>query len=293
MRRCRIEALGTSLNGRGLRKRGSIAHAIQAGRRCLAKSQYHPADVRVLINTGVHRDGHVCEPANACYIQHGLGINIEFQGRRTLAFDLLNGGCGMLNGVQVLASQMRAGEIQVGMVVSSEANSDRRPDPAYTYPRSGAAVLLDLSPKRDVGLGAFAFHTHEEQAELFTSVVSLKEKRGHILLTRKAELEDAYLSAVRGVVDEVLDLEKLERADVDLIVPAQISSGFAKRLPEAVGVAAGKIVDYTATLPDTHSTSLFLAYERLLTEAPPKPGTRAILLAFGSGITVGAATYRF
>jgi len=293
MRRCRIEALGTSVNGRRLRKWGSVERAIDAGRRCLARSRYHRADVRVLINTGIHRDGHVCEPANACYIQHGLGINIEFQGRRTLAFDLLNGGCGMLNGVHVLTTQMRAGEIQVGMVVSSEVNSDRRPDPAYTYPPSGAAVLLDLSPKRDVGFGAFAFHTDEAQSDLFASVVSLKEKHGRIALTRKAELEDAYLAALPGVLDEVLAAEGLRRDDIDLVVPAQISPAFVKRLPRATGIEVGKIADYTAELPDTHSTSLFLAVDRLLAHAPPKSGTRALFLAFGSGVTVGAAVYRF
>jgi 3-oxoacyl-[acyl-carrier-protein] synthase-3 len=293
MRRTRIEALGTSVNGRRLRRWGSIERAVDAGRHCLARSRYHRADVGVLINTGVHRDGHVCEPANACYIQHGLGINIEFQGRRTLAFDLLNGGCGMLNGVHVLTTQMRAGEVQVGMVVSSEANSDRRPDPAYTYPSSGAAVLLDVSPRRDVGFGAFAFQTHEQHAELFQSVVSLKEKYGRIVLTRAADLEHAYAAAVPGVLDEVLAAEGLRPDEIDLVVPAQISSALVARLPTATGIAAGKIVDYTSSLPDTHSTSLFLALDRLLTEAPPKPGTKAVFLAFGSGITVGAAVYRF
>jgi 3-oxoacyl-[acyl-carrier-protein] synthase III len=293
MRRSRIEALGTSVNGRRLRKWGSVERAVDAGRRCLARSRYHRADVRVLINAGIHRDGHICEPANACYIQHGLGINIEFQGRRTLSFDLLNGGCGMLNGVHVITTQMRAGEVQVGMVVSSEANSDRRPDPAYPYPSSGAAVLLDVSPRRDVGFGAFAFRTHEEHAELFQSVVSLKEKHGRIVLTRAADLEHAYAAAVPGVLDEVLAAEQLRRDEIDLVVPAQISPAFVGRLPGAMGIEAGRVVDYTSNLPDTHSTSLFLALDRLLTEAPPKPGTTAVFLAFGSGITVGAAVYRF
>jgi len=293
MTRCRIEALGASVNGRRLRKWGSVERAIDAGRRCLARSRYRRADVGVLINTGIHRDGHVCEPANACYIQHGLGINIEFQGRRTLAFDLLNGGCGMLNGVHVLTTQMRAGEVQVGMVVSSEANSDRRPDPAYRYPSSGVAVLLDVSPRRDAGFGAFAFQTHDEHAELFQSVVSLKEKHGRIVLTRAPGLEDAFAEAVPGVFDEVLAAEQLSRDEIDLVVPAQLSAAFVGRLPGALGIEAARIVDYTSSLPDTHSTSLFLALDRLLAESPPKPGTKAVLLAFGSGITVGAAVYRF
>jgi 3-oxoacyl-[acyl-carrier-protein] synthase III len=60
-----------------------------------------------------------------------------------------------------------------------------------------------------------------------------------------------------------------------------------------MSIEAGKIVDYTSSLPDTHSTSLFLALDRLLAEAPPKPGTKAVFLAFGSGTTAGAAVYRF
>ena len=95
------------------------------------------------------------------------------------------------------------------------------------------------------------------------------------------------------MLDEVLAAERLRRDEIDLVVPAQISSAFVARLPEAMGIEAGRIVDYTSSLPDTHSTSLFLALDRLLTEAPPKPGTKAVFLAFGSGITVGAAVYRF
>ncbi len=97
MRRCRIESLGVSLPRRRLRRWGSVRHAVEAGRRCLAASHYRPGDVEVLVNTGVYRDRHTCEPAMACYIQHRLGINVEFQGRRTASFDLLDGGVGMLS----------------------------------------------------------------------------------------------------------------------------------------------------------------------------------------------------
>lgn len=292
MRRCRIESLGAS-PPRRLFPRGSIAHAVAAGRRCLKASHHRPADVRVLVNAGVHRDDHVCEPAGAVFIQRRLGINTEFQGRPTLSFDLLNGGCGMLNAVQVVAALLDGGEVRVGMVVASEANSDRRPDPGYAYPASGAALLLDLSPLDRVGFGSFAFHTHEEQAGLYTSVVSLAERRGRIILRRRAELEAAYLSAAGALVDEVLERDQLRREEVGLVVPAQISSGFLSRLPAAIGVPREKVVDLTAQLPDTLSTSLFLALRRVLDTRPPAPGTKALFLAFGSGVTVGAATYRF
>ncbi|HWR96887.1 MAG TPA: hypothetical protein VN317_00540, partial [Candidatus Methanoperedens sp.] len=160
MRRARIESSGASLP-KWWRRRGSVGHAVAAGRRCLAASRHRPADVGVLVNAGVYRDDHVVEPANAAYIQHRLGVNVEFQGRPTLSFDLLNGGCGMLNAAQVVCALLQASEVEAGLVVSGEANGDRRPDPASAVARSGAALLLDLSPRPESGFGAFAFRTRE------------------------------------------------------------------------------------------------------------------------------------
>lgn len=293
MRRCRIESLGVSPPRRTLFRWGSVKHAIAAGERCLKKSRYRPNDVRVLINAGIHRDGHTCEPAIAAYIQHGLDINVEFQGRRTLSFDLLNGACGLLNAAHVVCALLEAGDAQVGMVVSSEANSDAKPDPSYPYPASGAAAVLDVSPVRNVGFGQFVFRTHEEHADLFTSVVSLGVKNGKLLVKRRAELEDVWLKHAGGAVDELLAKEKLGKSEIDLVIPAQISPKFLEKLPERLGMPREKVVDLTAKLPDTHSTSTFLALHALMAAGQATGGKRAILLSFGSGITVGAASYRF
>jgi 3-oxoacyl-[acyl-carrier-protein] synthase-3 len=294
LRRCRIERFGASLPRRGLFKWGSLKHAAHAGRLCLAGSKHAPADVELLINAGIHRDGHVCEPAIAAYVQHALDINVEFQGRRTLSFDLQNGGCGMLNAAHVVSSLMACGEIRVGMVVSSEANSDRRPDPGYPYPASGAALLLDISPLPDRGFGRFVFRTREEHAGLYASIVSLKEKKGRLVMSRRVdELEDAWLDCAGEVVEELLDAEGLRRDDVDLVVPAQISSRFAARLGSAIGFQAGKVADLSDRLPDTMSTSTFLALDVAASSGRIKAGERALLLSFGSGITVGATTYAF
>ena len=290
MTQVRIESVGASLPA-WWRRRGSLAHAVAAGRRCLAASHHRPADVGVLVNAGVCRDDHVAEPANAAYIQHRLGVNVEFQGRPTLSFDLLNGGCGMLNAAQVVCALLQTGEVEAGLVVAGEANSDRRPDPQSEVARSGAAILLDLSPRPDTGFGAFAFRTHEEDAGLLTTVVSLAVPRGRLLIRRDPRLEEAWLAHASGAVDAALDQEGLARGQVDLVVPSQVSPGFLTRLPGAIGVPAAKVADFTAALPDTGSTSVFLAWQRLCAARPPAPGSRVLFLAFGSGLTVAAATY--
>jgi 3-oxoacyl-[acyl-carrier-protein] synthase III len=295
VRRCRIESLGASLPQRKrLFRWGSTRHAVHAGRAVLNASRHRPADVELLFNAGVHRDGPVCEPAIASYIQHALDINIEFQGRRTLSFDLINGGCGMLNAVHVASALMESGEIRVGMVVSSEANSDRRPDPEYTYAASGAALMLDISPVPGVGFGHFVFKTREEHAGLYTSVVSLAVKKGRLILRRRVEeLEEAWLSCAREVVDELLDSEGIRREEISLVVPAQISPRFLGRLGEAIGFPREKVADLSSRLPDTLSTSTFLALHDVVSRRCLASGGKALLLAFGSGITVGAATCDF
>lgn len=293
MRRCRIESLGVSPPRRGLCRWGSVRHAVEAGRRCLATSLHQPSDVGVLINAGVHRDRHTCEPAMACYIQHRLKINIEFGGQPTLAFDLQNGGVGMLSAARILAAMIENGDVQTGMVVASEVNHDRHPDPRYTYPPSGAAALLDVAPRAGVGFGAFVFETRGERAGMYTSTVSLAEKRGRILLERAVELEEAYLDGCGRVVEDLLARERLRRSDVNLVVPAQISARFLSRLPDVISFPREAVLDLSGGLADTLSTSVFLGLHQAIRDRLLGPAKVALLLACGSGITVGAATYRF
>jgi 3-oxoacyl-[acyl-carrier-protein] synthase-3 len=293
MLRCRLESLGVSPPRTGLLRWGSLWHAVKAGNACLARSHYRRSDIEVLVNTGVHRDGHVCEPAIATHVLRALDINVEFRGARTLGFDLLNGGCGMLNAAHVLATMIQAGELRVGMLVSSEANSDPRPDPSFPYPASGAAAVVDISPFPDQGFGAFAFRTHEEHAGLYSSVVSLAERGGRIVLSRRAELEEVYLACAAEAVEEVLAREGLGRDGIDAVVPAQLSPSFVRRLGGATGFASAKVVDLSDELPDTLSTSLFLALHEARRRGRVQAGQRALLMAFGSGVTVGAALYRF
>ncbi len=293
MRHCRIESIGVSLPRSHFPRWGSVRHAVKAGRRCLEASHHRKADIGLLINAGVHRDHHICEPAMAVFIQHRLGINIEFQNRSTLAFDLQNGGCGMLDAVQAVTALLQSAEIEAGLVVASEANSDRHPDPLFTYPASGAALLIDLSPWRKMGFGEFVFHTRDDYADLYTSLVSLTEKRGRIVIQRQAELEDKYLSMAGAVVEEVLNRDGLRREEIDFVVSAQISTGYLTRLPAAIGFPMDKVVNLSERLPDTLSTSLFLALQLAMTDRRPAPGQKVLLLACGSGVTVAAATYCF
>ena len=275
------------------RRKGSVAHAVAAGRRCLAASRHRPADVGVLVSAGVYRDGHVAEPAIAAYIQHRLGINVEFQGRPTLSFDLLNGGCGMLNAAQVVGAMLQSGQAAAGMVVAGEANSDRRPDPASAVARSGAALLLDLSPCGDAGFGAFAFRTHEEDAELFSAVVSLAEPRGRLLDPAAGRGSRRPGSLTRaGAVDEVLAPGGADARPDRPRRPGPDLGGVPRRAcrrrsaSRRTGWSISPRACRTPARPRSSSPGTGCA-----PSVRQPPATRVLFLAFGSGLTVGAAIY--
>lgn len=291
MPRCRIESLGVSLPRRGMMKVGSLEHAVRAGRQALQGSCYNPADMAVLINAGVYRDRHYAEPAFACFIQDKLDINVEFQGRQTLAFDLLNGGCGMLNAAQVMSDMILSRTVEVGIIVASEANADRHPDPSYRYPASGAAAVLDVSPQSQQGFGDFVFTTLVEHQDLYGSVVCLAAAGGKLLLRQEAALEQAYLEATASAWNMLLERSGLEATAVDWILPSQISSRFIRQLASTIDVDPARCVDVTERHGDTLTTSWLLAMHDAFERKVIAPGSTGVILCCGSGVTAGAAVY--
>jgi 3-oxoacyl-[acyl-carrier-protein] synthase III len=292
--RSRIESIGVSMPGGRLLKKGSVDHAVAAGKRCLGISRYGTGDVQTLINAGMFRDGHCGEPAMAAFIQEKLGINAGFGGNASFSFDLVNGGVGMLSAIQVADALMKSGAIRVGMAVASDANTDARPDPAYDYPRSGAAVILDRSPDSHRGFGSFVFRTFEEHGDASAARVELFTKGGRLRIEKSDRLDDIYLGCAVPVFEELLEREGLAAADIDLVVPSQISPRFLGSLPGALGVATDRVVNVMdETGGDTHTTSLIIALEAAIRRGLAPRGTKAALLAVGSGVTVGCALYNF
>ncbi|HNX50904.1 MAG TPA: 3-oxoacyl-[acyl-carrier-protein] synthase III C-terminal domain-containing protein, partial [Thermoanaerobaculaceae bacterium] len=71
------------------------------------------------------------------------------------------------------------------------------------------------------------------------------------------------------------------------------SARFLSRLPDVIFFPREAVLDLSGGLADTLSTSVFLGLHQALQDRLLGPAKVALLLACGSGITVGAATYRF
>jgi 3-oxoacyl-[acyl-carrier-protein] synthase III len=293
MLRSRIVSLGVSLPGRRLFRDSSLDHAVRAGRDALAHTTYWPADIELLINAGVHRDKHYAEPAFACFIQRELGLNIDFQGRQTFSYDLIDGAMGVLNALDTLDAHIRTGRVEVGMAVASEVNTDRHPRPEYRTARSGAAIILDASPEAAVGFRSFRFRTFPEHAGLYESYVDLSVKRGCLHIDRSPDFEGTALAAIGETVPEFLRDEGLSPGDIDLVLPSQVSRSFVAELGKHTGVPQDRVIDLTGDFPDTHSTAPLLALDKAMKAGLTGKGKRALFVGIGAGLNVGAAIYEF
>ncbi|MGL4422303.1 MAG: 3-oxoacyl-ACP synthase III, partial [Gemmataceae bacterium] len=89
------------------------AGATAAARKALARANFAPKDLEMLIYAGVCREAF--EPATACAVAANLGISQD-----AAIYDLSNACLGVLNGVVEIANRIELGQCEAGMVVSCE-----------------------------------------------------------------------------------------------------------------------------------------------------------------------------
>jgi 3-oxoacyl-[acyl-carrier-protein] synthase-3 len=87
--------------------------ATLAAKKALAQSSLTPNDIDILIYAGVCREHF--EPATACRVASGLGINPD-----ATVYDLSNACIGVLNGMIEVANRIELGQCRAGLVVSCE-----------------------------------------------------------------------------------------------------------------------------------------------------------------------------
>ena len=173
-----IEASATSVAHQRSMSPGSLELADTAARcvpgpRAPVGRRARPADQRGRLprphpqRTGVRGldpGGHRREPEPAA----------RREPRRTVSFDVYNGACGLLTGIQLVDGMLASGTAKLGMVVASDIDPEPDVSRGFSFPAVGGAVLLSADDSR-AGFTAFQSATFPEYAELFQSYASWRE----------------------------------------------------------------------------------------------------------------------
>jgi 3-oxoacyl-[acyl-carrier-protein] synthase-3 len=219
----------------------------------------------------------------------------------------------MLTGVAIADNFIRTGSMRRVLVVSGErissisTNAARRITPecmdelaSLTVGDAGAAVLVERSAaeplaERDVPrplrIGPWEFATFAQHCELCLGI-PCPDAPGAIMVTDTRRLHEAAMLAAIPLLRRVLERAKLSLSDFALAIPHQTSEraiqagqrvmeGAFGALPERVAVNVSK-------LGNTASTTHFAALYRDFCSGIFEAGEHLLLVAFASGIAVGA-----
>jgi amino acid adenylation domain-containing protein len=277
----------------------SIRLATQAAASCLDGSELDGAALGLVLHAGVYRDDFLSEPAVAALVAGELGINDDADcadGPKTLAFDVLNGAVGFLNACHVAAGMIAAGKTSHAMVVASEIenNPPESGYPLHGLAETGSAILLSAGDGTE-GFGRFVFGHHPEHADALATYTQRDRGRTWLRIDRDPNLTAVYLGCIRSAVKELLTLEGLDPADIALVFPPWLPAAAVGELAARIDIPRSRFIDVSEAGPgaDPFTSSLPYAIDYARRHRLARPGDLALLVNVGSGVEVGASTYRF
>lgn len=276
----------------------------EAAEICLGRSQHPRGKIDILINSGLYRTDYLCEPALAALLAGALKINDAPRtpmDKKTLAFDVVNSGLGLLNACYLASEIIRGRSAKVIMIAASEIENNARhvPDCLRGIRETASAVVLDASPDGETGFGTFLFRFFPELASTLQVHTSPKGLQidGRNLARQFVEsdpgLNEHLTTCVSATVREILDAEGLAWEDIRVILPPQISPAFMDGLAAALGCEREKLVDVSTAGADLFTSSLPYAMARLADREDVGPGDRGLIINIGAGLEVGCALYHF
>jgi 3-oxoacyl-[acyl-carrier-protein] synthase III len=288
-----VEASAIAIPG-GDPPTGAVRLADAAARACMERAHRAPGDVQLLINAGVYLDRNISEPAIAALIQDDIDANLEPEpggGQGTFSFDVRNGACGLLTGIELIDGLLASGTIEAGMVVAADADPEPGLTEGFGFPALGGAVMLRTDGARP-GFTRFRSATFPEYDHLFSSAIDWRAENGDGRNALTVEIAEDYparvLECAQTTTRELAAADGLTLGEVGVLYATASTPGFGRALAERLGIPPARAASPPDGLDRAHSAGLAAVLESVpLAEA----GT-ALLISAGAGITVAAAVYR-
>ncbi|UCH94439.1 MAG: 3-oxoacyl-ACP synthase [Candidatus Aminicenantes bacterium] len=297
--RFRVESIGTVPKGKDVNG-DTLELSKIAAEECFKKSSCDRNDIELLIYAGVYRKDFLCEPAIATLLAGELGINADIKSpdqKKTLAFDVFNGGLGVLNACYVATRMIRAQKLKYAMIIASEIENNAKvlPDQPLGLQETASALILEQSAKdnESVGFGQFSFDYITDYLEAFTSHLAWKNGKAYLDFKKDPHIYDYYIKCIPGSVHKFLSNQGLDISQVKVILPPQISSSFILKLSDQMNVHKDKFVDIARDSKDLFTSSMPYTLQYVREHHLADPGDIGLIICVGTGIQVGCALYYF
>ncbi|GAA3776381.1 3-oxoacyl-ACP synthase III [Plantactinospora mayteni] len=264
--------------------------AAMAGAKALSEAGVDARDVGLLVNTSVSR-AHL-EPSTAVAIHHSLGLP-----QSALNFDIANACLGFVNGIQVAANMIDAGQIRYALVVAGESSRQaqqatidrlRRPETTREDVRDQFATLTLGSGAAAMVLAAADEHTDGHR---LVGGVSRAATQHHQLCVGD---DTTMRTDAKGLLDAGLELAEATWAHVgpwdwqnmDLYVMHQVSVAHTQGVVDRLGLDPARVPVTFPLLGNIGPASLPLTLAHHADSL--NSGDRVLCMGVGSGLNTCA-----
>jgi 3-oxoacyl-[acyl-carrier-protein] synthase-3 len=283
----------------------SIKLSVRAAKQCLRESKIHPSEIGLLINTGVYRYRNTGEPAIAALIQKKIGLNLAFgstseesyiTNKTTFSFDLNNGGCGWLTGIEIIDGFLKSGEINYGMVVTGDSEPFPGLSESYNFEPAASAIMLSGS-KDNFGFSLFRSYSYPQHKNDFYSLTNFVRKKGKwggrniLTVSQKESYIDSCINCAEESLHKFIGEAGISFNEIDLLIPSQTPAGFPAGIMKRTGLFCTFIELSKPGKREFHTAGPGFALKKIWDDNRFKTSKNIIFLTVGSGISVSIALY--
>jgi 3-oxoacyl-[acyl-carrier-protein] synthase-3 len=270
---------------------------LRAARQALAEARLAPGDLDLVICTTTTPD--YLLPATACLIQQQLGAD------RAGAFDV-NAACsGFVYALSIGSQFIQAGTCKRVLVVASETLSRftnwRDRGTCILFGDGAAAVVLEAT-SQPAGVLSTVLGSRGDVDKMLVieaggsarpATAETVAAGEHFIRMRGNEVFKMAVRNMAQAAQEALAKAGLTLRDVRAVIPHQANQRIIAATQQALGIDAGRVFLNVARHGNTGAASVPIALGEYLRANPAEAGENFLMVAFGGGLTWGAAVLRW
>ena len=268
-----------------------------AARQALEEAELSASDLDLIICATTTPD-HLL-PATACLIQHNLGAE------RAAAFDLNSACTGFLSALAVGTQFIQGGGarrilIVAGEVLSRFTNWEDR-STCILFGDGAAAVVLEATTQT-AGVLSTVLGSKGDVEQMLSieaggsarpATPQTIAEKAHCIKMRGNEIFKMAVRSMAQSAQEALDKARLSMKDIRAVIPHQANHRILTSTRGVLGLSEGQMFINIDRYGNTGASSIPIALGEFLHANPIDAGEHVLFVAFGGGLTWGAAVLRW
>ncbi|MDA8066557.1 MAG: ketoacyl-ACP synthase III [Thermaerobacter sp.] len=271
--------------------------ALQAARRALGDARLAPEELDLIIVGTDTPD--MLFPATACLVQRGLGAY------RAACFDLEAACSSVIYGLSIARQFIATGTYRHVLVIGSEILSritDWSDRSTCVLFGDGAGALVVGRVEEGFGVLSTVLGSDGRAADILRVPAGgsrlpasheTVERRLHTLQMNGPEVYKFAVRVVERACDQALDQARIPKEDVELFVPHQANIRIIEGAARRFGFPMERVAVNVHRYGNMSMATIPVALQEAREEGRVHRGDHLLLVAFGAGMTWGAAVVRW